>query len=102
MIAGGKLWWEASLKSVKAAKIFHESDKLGFGVCGKWSPTTIIDQGIIKDIYTLAHEVVTRIDNIGILNKGPKSSSDPKTNFKAKKTSKESMSEGPPGMRTYW
>lgn len=102
MISAGKLWWEASLTSIKAAAILKESEEVEFGEIGKWSPKQIIDEGIIKDIYALANEVVTRIDLVGRKNKGPKSISDLKASTKARTSPKTSIPEGPPGMATYW
>lgn len=98
----GKLWWEASLTSAKAAMILKESEEVEFGEMGKWSPKKIIDGGIIKDIYAVANEVVTRIDLVGRKNQGPKSNSGSKTSTKAKTSPKTSIPEGPPGMATYW
>jgi hypothetical protein len=102
MISGSKLWWEASLTSVKAATILTESEVVEFGDIGKWSPKEIIDEGIIKNLYTLANEVVTRIDSVGRKNKGPGSSSEAKTGTKARSSPITSILEGPPGMVTFW
>ncbi len=102
MITASKLWWEASLTSVKAAAIVKESEEVEYGEMGKWSPKMIIDEGIIKDLYALANEVVTRIDLVGSMNKSPGSNSDPKTSTKARTSPKTSIPEGPPGMVTYW
>lgn len=102
IIPASKLWWEASLTSVKAATILKESEGVEYGEIGKWSPKSIIDQGIIKDLYALANEVVTRIDLVGRKNKGFESHSGSKTSTRARTSPKTSIPEGPPGLATYW
>lgn len=75
MIDASRIWWEASIASVSAVEILADNDILGLGEVAKWSPNTIIDKGVVPGMYSLAHEIVTNIDNVGFLNKGVRVSS---------------------------
>ena len=75
MVNANRIWWEASITSISAGDVLSENDLLEFGETAKWSPHTIINNGAVRDMYSLAHEIVTNIDNVGYFNKGAKVSS---------------------------
>ena len=60
-----RLWWEASIASVKAQEIFMENTKLEVGERANWTSQTFVEGGILRDLYYLARDVVTKIDNVG-------------------------------------
>lgn len=72
MIDAGRYWWEASITSVNATSILQENDILEIGEIATWNAETIIEEGIVRDLYSLANDLVTRIDSIGFHNKGLK------------------------------
>ena len=72
MIEDRKLWWEFSLSSLAADTILGENEKMEIGELAKWVPTDILSKGVVKDLSSLAKDLVTRMDTIGYSNKGPK------------------------------
>ena len=73
MIASGnRLWWEASLSSITVDEILRENNALELGEKANWTPEAIIDSGVVKNLYGLAKDLVTRIDSVGANNTGPK------------------------------
>ena len=60
-----RLWWEVSIRSMAAQEILRENLDLEVGEYAKWTPQQFVDGGIIQNLYGLAKEVVTRIDNVG-------------------------------------
>jgi len=102
MISAGILWWEASFTSITAAKVLKENEALELGEVAKWSPESIVGAGVIKDMYALADEVVTKIDHVGVYNKGPYSHSDPRTGPRTRPSPGVSDLEGLPGMGNFW
>ena len=101
MIDTGRLWWEASIASVSAGEILGVNDTLELGEVAKWSPHTIINRGVVRDLYSLAHEIVTNIDNVGFLNKGVKGSSGSKGQATSYQTSHQTSSKPTEG-GPYW
>lgn len=73
MIDAGRYWWEASITSLDATSILEENDKLEIGETATWNAETMIEKGIVRDLYSLANDLVTRIDSVGFHNKGLKS-----------------------------
>lgn len=102
MISAGKLWWQASLTSNTATATLKENEALELGEVATWSPDSIIKKGVIGDMYSLACEVITKIDDVGLLNKGLKSASDSKTATRTKTSPDTSVQEAPPGFLSYW
>ena len=72
MINTGRYWWEASITSLNAASILEENDELEIGEIATWDANAIVEKGIVRDLYSLANDLVTRIDSVGFHNKGPK------------------------------
>ena len=71
----GKPFWQVSIESVSANKILKENETLELGEVAQWQSRDLIEKGIIKDMYLLAEDIVTRIDAVGIRNQGFKSKS---------------------------
>lgn len=71
MTRNKRLWWTASLSSDEAEATFKENIHLELGELAVWTPETLVNGGVIRNLSDLAHEVVTRIDNVGYGNKGP-------------------------------
>ena len=65
MIAVGRYWWEVSISSIHARQILSENNTLELGEAAKWSAESVLSRGVISDMYTLADEIVTRIDHVG-------------------------------------
>ena len=72
MINTGRYWWEASITSLNAASILEKNDELEIGEIATWDANAIVEKGIVRDLYSLANDLVTRIDSVGFHNKGPK------------------------------
>ena len=71
MVANHRLWWEVSISSQHATNILKETENLELGEMAQWMPEQITERGMVEDMYTLAQEIVTRIDHVGVKNKGP-------------------------------
>ena len=74
MIDAGRYWWEASITSLNATSILEENDEMEIGDTATWDAETIIEKGIVRDLYSLSNDLVTRIDCVGLHNKGLKGS----------------------------
>ena len=96
----GKLWWQVSITSISASMILEGSETLEFGEVANWSPDSIINKGVISDMYSLATEVVTQIDHIGYYNNNQHSTSDPKTGSETRTS--HIISSGDVPMGRYW
>lgn len=68
MVAARRLWWESSLSSVSAAAALKDNETFKQAT---WKPRNVISGGLVGDLVSLASDIVTRIDNVGINNKGP-------------------------------
>ena len=79
MIDANRLWWEASISSTRAAQILQENETLELGEVARWIPSAITSKGVIRDFSSLAEDIITRIDHIGVNNKGPRNPSGSKT-----------------------
>lgn len=97
MIADHRLWWEASISSYYADHILGKSDNLEISETAAWQPETVLKNNVVKDLYALTQEVVTRMDQVGLGNNGPATTG-------TKKTSKSSthIYELPTGTPGYW
>lgn len=82
-------WWEASLFSVVAAAILTENDTLELGQVAAWRPEDIVATGAIGDLVGLATAIVTRIDSIGLSNRGSKAESTAKVGSQTEQQSGE-------------
>ena len=94
MIDAGRYWWEASITSLNATSILEENDKLEIGDIATWDAKTIIEKGIVRDLYSLANDLVTRIDSVGLHNKGLKSNLASSANTMSMKRSELLPGEG--------
>ena len=94
MIDAGRYWWEASITSVNATSILEENDKLEIGETATWDAETIIEKGILRDLYSLANDLVTRIDSVGCHNKGLRSNLASSANTMSMKRSELLPGEG--------
>ena len=72
MVKDRKLWWEVSVSSITANAILQENEKMEIGDLTKWKPIDIVSKGVVKDLSSVAKDLVTRIDTVGYFNKGPK------------------------------
>ena len=68
MEAAQRLWWTASVSSITTSSILQENNSLQLGNAASWNVETIVQNGTISDMASLAEEVVTRIDHIGLSN----------------------------------
>ena len=48
-----------------------ENEDLELGEKAKWSPNEVASEEVIRDLHDLTNEVVTRIDHVGLGNRGP-------------------------------
>ena len=71
MVKNKRLWYTAALSSDEAEATFKENIHLELGELAVWTPETLVNGGVIRNLSDLAQEVVTRIDNVGYSNKGP-------------------------------
>ncbi len=94
MIDAGRYWWEASITSLNATSILEENDKLEVGEIATWDAETIIEKGIVRDLYSLSNDLVTRIDSVGFYNKGLKSNLSSRANTMSMKPSELLPGEG--------
>ena len=81
MVKANKLWLGAKISSVNARAILEENVTLELGEAAKWTPSDIINKGVVSDLFAAAKEIVTHIDHVGFFNKGDDSLSS-KTNEK--------------------
>ena len=86
MIKTNRLWWEAKVTSINAATVLKGNLRLELGEVAPWSPSSVVDKGVVRDLYAVANEIVTRIDYIGFFNRG-EGSSDSKTSEEASERS---------------
>ena len=100
MISAAKTWWEASITSVTATEVLKANDNLEFGERAEWSPESIIGAGVIRDLYSLADEIVTNIDHVGYYNKGSHSHSNPRSGTRESPGMGDLV--GPLGMARLW
>ena len=82
MIKTNRLWWEAKVTSINAATVLKGNLRLELGEVATWSPSSVVDKGVVRELFAVANEIVTRIDYVGFLNRG-KGSSGSKTSEKA-------------------
>ena len=68
--------------------------RLELGEVATWSPTSVVDEGVVRDLFAVANEIVTRIDHVGFFNRG-KGISCSKTSEKAS----EKILDVPPSRR---
>lgn len=85
MALDGKLWWEVSLSSPTTTETLKENEKLEIGELTNWEAKNIVDKGVVKNLSSLAKDVVTRIDTVGFYNKGPKAGSGTRTSDRVMK-----------------
>lgn len=93
MISSRRLWWEASVTSIHATKVLRENDTLELGEIAKWSPESIISRDVMKDMYALAYELVTRMDYVGFYNKAVTGDSDLRTGTRSRTSAPTSSAE---------
>ena len=97
MAANHRLWWEVSVSSQQVSDNLKENDTLELGEKAQWKAEQIVDNGVVGDLYALAQEIVTRIDHVGVENRGP-AGSESKTTTKPSEKSIV-LPTGPMG---YW
>ncbi|KAG8530821.1 uncharacterized protein KY384_004178 [Bacidia gigantensis] len=66
MSAMDKVWWTASIHSIKANAILKSNESLALGEQAGWSPQGVLQGGVIRDLLSITEDVVTRIDHIGL------------------------------------
>ena len=79
MKALGRMWWEVSLSSRSADTILCESEDLELGETATWKPQDVIRNGVVEDMTSVAQEVITRMDHVGLHTKGAKQNPRKKT-----------------------
>ena len=73
MIHDNRLWYEVSLSSSVAEEKLQQNVDLELGDVASWTPREMVEAGVFEDLSLVARDVVTRIDNVGYWNKGPRS-----------------------------
>ena len=81
MDKANRLWWEANISSTSADSTLRENLTLELGETATWSPSSIVNKGVVRDLFAVAKEIVTQIDHVGFHNIG-KGSLGSKTNEK--------------------
>ena len=95
-------WWQVSITSFSAVTTLKENEMLELGDIAQWNPEDLIRKGIIKDMYNLAEDIVTRIDGVGLGNRGLRSKSGSKSNTRTKTSTQMSTNRPPPGLGAFW
>lgn len=99
MVATNRLWWESWLSSISAAAALRDNATLECGKQATCEPRNFTHGGTISDMISLATDIVTRIDNVGMHKEGLSGAiSGSKT---AVETS-EKTRELPTGKRGFW
>lgn len=70
MIKANRLWWEAKISSTSAAAMLQENATLELGEKATWTPSSIINTGVVRDLFAAAQEIVTQIDHVGFFHRG--------------------------------
>ncbi|KAL8720682.1 MAG: hypothetical protein Q9225_002511 [Loekoesia sp. 1 TL-2023] len=72
----GDLWWEIKLRSTDVENHLQQNQNLVFGDQVDWKAEDITRGGVVKQLYSLASEIVTQIDGIGAaINKSAETAS---------------------------
>ena len=74
MIKANRMWWEAKTSSINATNTLKENITLELGGTAVWTPSSIINKGVVHDLFAATKEIVTRIDHVGFFNRGKRSS----------------------------
>ena len=88
MVKANRLWWEANISSTSADTILKENLTLELGETATWSPSSIIDKAVVRDLFAAAKEIVMQIDHVGCSNRG-KGSSGSKTAEKVSENTRD-------------
>ena len=86
MIKANKIWWGAKISSVNASAILEKNITLELGEKATWTPSSIINKGVVGDLFAAAKEIVTRIDHVGFFNRGEGSSNSKTTEKRSENT----------------
>lgn len=62
------VWYEASISSARAEKVFQENAGIEFGEEVQWKETELRSEGVFKDLYLPAIGMVEKMDRIGAGN----------------------------------
>ena len=89
-----RLWWEAKVTSINAATVLKGNLRLELGEVATWSPSSVVDKGVVRDLFAVANEIVTRIDYVGFFNRGIGS-----TGSKTSEKASEKTPDVPPNRR---
>ena len=71
MIKSGRLWWEVSIESHRAAAILEGKQNSELGKKASWTPSEVVNADVISDLFEMSQDIVTRIDHVGLRNRGP-------------------------------
>ena len=55
--------------STSACSILSENESLELGNYATWKPEDIIGRGVVRDLFSVTEDVITRIDGVGYYNK---------------------------------
>ena len=69
MIKTNRLWWEAKITSINAATVLEGNSGLELGEVAMWNPSSVVDKGVVRELFAVANEIVTRIDYVGFFNR---------------------------------
>ena len=101
MIKANNLWWGAKLSSVNVNAILEGNTTLELGETASWTPSSIINMGVVGDLFAATKEIVTQIDHVGFFNRREGSSNSKATEKRSENTQDTSakLSRVDPG---YW
>lgn len=94
MDKANRLWWEANISSTSSDSILSENLTLELGETATWSPLSVINKGVVRDLFAVAKEIVTQIDHVGFHNIGKGSSGSKTTEKLSEKTRDAPATQG--------
>lgn len=70
MVRANRLWWEAKISSTNTTNVLKENITLELGETATWTPSSIVNKGVVRDLFAAAKQIVTQIDHVGFFNRG--------------------------------
>ena len=70
LIEDNRLWWEVSVGHVETANLLRANEGLEIGNYASWAPNVFAQRNIVKEMFSVTKDIVTRIDNVGLDTRG--------------------------------
>ena len=70
LVNENRLWWEVSVGHKRAEAVLQTNKDLEIGTYADWNPNVFMDDDVLKEMFNVTNEIVTRIDSIGHNTKG--------------------------------